>query len=137
MANQLATLVPSFDPSKDDMEDYTTKVELLLEAWPSDKYMELATRLILNTGGAAKQKLQLHRAELTKGTRSSVEKRVATSGGQWGRVNFGKRYEVAEKASFRCQQRADGTADSYLARADVVLWMELLLKHSRLEDLQA
>lgn len=48
--NQLAVLVlvPSFDPSKDDLQVYTQKVELLLEAWPSTKYGELATRLILN-----------------------------------------------------------------------------------------
>ena len=134
--NQLAMLVPSFDPSKDDIEDYTTKVELLLEAWPSDKYMELATRLILNTSGTAFKKLQLHRTDLLKGTRSSIEKLVSILGGQWGRVNVEKRYEIAEKALFRCQQRVDESSDSYLARADV-LWTELLLKHPRLEDLQA
>ena len=32
--NQLAILVPSFDPSKDDLQVYTQKVELLLTAWP-------------------------------------------------------------------------------------------------------
>ena len=134
--NQLAMLVPSFDPSKDDIEDYTTKVELLIEAWPDDKYMELATRLILNTSGTAFKKLQLHRAELMKGTRSSIEQLISILGGQWGRVNVEKRYEVAEKALFRCQQRPDESSDSYLARADV-LWTELLLKDPRLEDLQA
>ena len=84
--NQLAMLVPSFDPSKDDIEDYTTKVELLIEAWPDDKYTELAARLILNTSGTAFKKLQLHRTELMKGTKSSIEQLVAILGGQWGRV---------------------------------------------------
>ena len=114
--NQLAMLVPSFDPSKDDIEDYTTKVELLLEAWPSDKYMELATRLILNTSGTAFKKLQLHRTDLLKGTRSSIEKLVSILGGQWGRVNVEKRYEIAEKPCF--------AANSEWTRVLTVTWHE-------------
>ena len=35
VSNQLANLVPSFDPSKDDLQVYQQKVALLLEAWPS------------------------------------------------------------------------------------------------------
>ena len=59
---QLTYLVPSFDPTKDDLEQYVQKVEMLCEIWPSEKLNELATRLILNTVGAAFQKLQLQRA---------------------------------------------------------------------------
>lgn len=64
VTNQLAILVPTFDPAKDDLQVYQQKVALLLEAWPSNKYTELATRLILNCVGSAFQKLQLHQSEL-------------------------------------------------------------------------
>ena len=33
-SNHTATLVPTFDPAKDDLEQYTQKVELLTEIWP-------------------------------------------------------------------------------------------------------
>ena len=51
--NQLAALVPSFDPSKDDLQVYSQKVGLLVEAWPSGKFTALVTRLILNCSGSA------------------------------------------------------------------------------------
>ena len=41
-----------------------------------------------------------------------------------------------EKALFRCSQKSDETADSYLARADV-MWSELLAKGIALKDIQA
>ena len=44
ISNQLASLVPTFDPSKDDLQVYSQKVMLLLEAWPTGRYTELATR---------------------------------------------------------------------------------------------
>ena len=46
---ELASLVPGFDPSVDNVEIWTSKVELLLNTWPTDKLNELATRLILNS----------------------------------------------------------------------------------------
>ena len=63
-SNHMATLVPTFDPAKDDLEQYTQKVELLSEIWPGGKLNELITRLILNTNGTALQKLQLNKAQL-------------------------------------------------------------------------
>ena len=56
VSSQLTTLVPSFDPSKDELEQYVQKIEMLTEIWPAEKLNELATRLILNTSGAAFQK---------------------------------------------------------------------------------
>ena len=34
VSNQLASLVPTFDPAKDDMVMYQQRVELVLAAWP-------------------------------------------------------------------------------------------------------
>jgi len=39
--NQLAILVPSFDPSKDDIDIWTRKIDLLVHAWPDGKITEL------------------------------------------------------------------------------------------------
>ena len=134
--NQLAILVPTFDPSKDDVQVFSQKVNLLLNAWPDGKYTELATRLILGCTGSAFNKLQIHQAEITKNEKKSIQKIVELLGGQWGQINLERRYEYAERALFRCVQKQDETADSYLARADV-MWSELLAKGIALQDIQA
>lgn len=134
--NQLAILLPTFDPSRDDVQVYSQKVNLLLNAWPDGKYTELATRLILGTSGSAFNKLQIHQAEITKNDKKSIQKIVELLGGQWGQINLERRYEYVEKALFRCSQKSDETADSYLARADV-MWSELLAKGIALKDIQA
>ena len=87
-SNNMATLVPSYDPSKDDLEQYTQKVELLAEIWPSTKINELIARLVLNTTGTAFQKLQLNREKLMTGDKAGVELLVSLLGGQWGKINL-------------------------------------------------
>ena len=134
--NQLAALVPTFDPAKDDIQEYAKKVQLLLGMWPEGRWTELATRLILGTSGTAFQKLQLNSEEVTKNEKKSISTIIQLLGGQWGQIPLEKRYEAAERALFRCQQRSDETNDSYLARADV-LWQELINKSFKIEDLQA
>ena len=134
--NQLASLVPTFDPAKDDLTDYTKKVQLLMNMWPDGKWTELATRLILGCSGPAFQKLQLKSADITQNDKKSIQQIIEVLGGQWGQIPLEKKYEAAERALFRCTQRQDETNDSFLARADV-LWQELLNKEVKLEELQA
>ena len=74
--NQLAMLVPTFAPSKDDVQVFSRKVNLLLHAWLEGKYTELATRLILGCSGSAFNKLQIHQAEVTKNDKKSIQKIV-------------------------------------------------------------
>ena len=74
VSTQLAILVPTFDPAKDDLQVFTQKVELLLKAWPSNKLSELATRLILNCSGSAFKKLQLHQSEVTQNDEKSIKR---------------------------------------------------------------
>lgn len=136
VSNQLASLVPSFDPSKDDVQDYSKKVQLLMKMWPDNRWTELATRLILNTSGSAFQKLQLMGDDITKNERKSIQTIIEVLGGQWGQIPLEKKYEAAEKALFKCAQRQDESNDSYLARADV-LWQELLNKKMQLDELKA
>ena len=136
VSNQLAVLVPTFDPSKDDLQIYSQKVMLLLEAWPPNKYTELATRLMLNCSGSAFKKLQLHQSEVTQNDRKSIQKIIELLGGHWGQIDLEQRYEYAEKALYKCQQKSDESADSYLARADI-MWTELNSRKFQLSDLQA
>ena len=136
VSKQLAMLVPTFDPSKDDLQIYSQKVSLLLNAWPEGKYTELVTRLILNTTGSAFMKLQLKQKELMTNDRSSVEKVIEILGGHWGRIGLEKKYEYAERALFHCQQKGDESADSYLARADI-MWAELNAQNIKLKELQS
>ena len=135
--NQLAMLVPTFDPAKDDLKTFTQKIELLTTAWPDNRYGELATRIILlNCSGSAFQKLQLNREDLTKNEKKSVTKIIEILGGTWGQVDLERKYESAEKALYHCIQKQDESNDSYLARADI-LWTEVLAKGMKLEELQS
>ena len=133
---QLTSLVPQFDPAQHDLEQYSQKVELLANIWPTNKLNELVTRLILGTSGAAFQKLQLQKDELMVGDKTGVEKLVKILGGHWGKVSLERKYEIFEKAVFRCAQRQDESNDSFLARADI-LWTELIASKISLEELQA
>ena len=132
---QLAVLVPTFDPSRDDLTAYTKKVQLLTGMWPDGKWTELATRLILGCQGSAFLKLQLHQTEVTKNERKSVQRIIELLGGHWGQINLERQYEYVERALFRCQQKGDESSDSYLARADI-MWSELLSRGIKLEDIQ-
>ena len=137
ISNQLANLVPTFDPSKDDTTIYQQKVELVLAAWPKNRVTELVTRLILNCQGTAFQKLQLHQEELLKENDPKlVHRLINILGGQWGKVSLEKQYLEAEAALFNTVQKPDESNDSYLARSDVH-WMKLLAQKIKLEDLQA
>eukprot|EP00435_Cladocopium_sp_Y103_P010407 s1891_g2.t1 len=136
VSTQLATLVPSFDPAKDDLEQFTQKVELLSEIWPASKMNELITRLILNTSGTAFQKLQLNREKLLTNDKSGIQLLVSLLGGQWGKVNLEKKYDVVERALFKCIQRQDESNDSFLARCDVH-WSELKSKKIDLDEVHA
>ena len=60
-SNQLSSLIPTFDPATDNVEQWSQKIELLTKVWPEGKLTELATRIILNCKGSAFAKLQLRR----------------------------------------------------------------------------
>ena len=134
--NQLAMLVPTFNPATDSVDTWTQKVEMLVLAWPETKIKELATRLVLGCQGTAFQKLQLHRSEVLTNDPKCIQKIVEIVGGIWGQVPLEQKFELAERALYRTQQKNDETSDSYLARMDVT-WTELLSKKLSLSELQA
>jgi hypothetical protein len=136
ISNQLASLVPNFDPSKDDLQMYQRKVEMVLSVWPEAKISELVTRLILNTTGSAFAKLQLHHKELCTNEAKSIHKLIEYLGGHWGQTGLERRFADAEKALYQCRQQSDESHDSFLARADV-LWSKLKSQKLQIDDLQA
>eukprot|EP00435_Cladocopium_sp_Y103_P053005 s2015_g16.t2 len=82
------------------------------------------------------QELQLHQSEVTQNDRKSIQKIIELLGGHWGQIALEQKYEFAERALYRCQQKSDESADSYLARADI-MWTELINKSLKISDLQA
>ena len=137
VSNQLAQLIPVLgDPSPQAVEAWSQKVELLVEIWPADRLHELAARLMLNTSGAAFQKLQLRKDEFMKNSKDAIKAMVTAVGGTYGQVPLERRYEMAERAIFRGQQKVDETGDLFLARQEV-MWAELFQKKLTLENLQA
>ena len=134
--SQLASLVPTLDPSKDDLQTYQKRVQLVLAAWPKGRITELVMRLILNCQGSAFDKLQLHQTELMENDEKAVQKIISLLGGHWGKIGLEKQYEDAETALFHTTQYSDETNDSYLARSDVA-WSKLLARKMSLNDLQA
>lgn len=91
---------------------------------------------MLNTTGTAFQKLQLNQSQILVNNKSGIRKIIELLGGAWGQIPLERKFEAAERAIFRCQQKNDEANDSYLARADV-LWQELLNKGTKLDELQA
>ena len=98
VSNQLASLVPTFNPATDDLTTYKQKVELVLAAWPRNRITELVTRLILNCEGSAFQKLQLNHEQLLENDEKSVRRLVELLGAQWGKIGLEKQYEEVEAA---------------------------------------
>ena len=134
--SQLAMLVPTFEPGVDDVNIWSGKVELLLSTWPKTKIAELGTRLILGCRGSLFLKLQLYREEICVNDPKGIKKLVSLVGGSWGQIPLERKFELAEKALYKCIQKGDESSDSYLTRCDVV-WTELLARQVKLEELQA
>ena len=134
VATQLAQLVPTFDPGTDNVEVWRQKVLLLVKAWPEGKLVELATRKWLNTKGSAFQTLELRQAEVLR--RDSENHRDRDGSIRPAQVDLEKKYDVVERALYKCSQKADETSDSYLARADVA-WAEIDVKKVKLHEIQA
>ena len=134
--NSLAILVPTFDPSEDNVEIWSKKIEILLASWPKTKINELATRLILGCKGTAFQKLQLQSSQLLTGDEKGIKRIVEVVGGTWGQIPLEKRFEIVERALFRNVQKMDETSESYLSRSDVT-WTELINKNIQMEEIRS
>ena len=80
--------------------------------------------------------MQLRKKNLLAGTVESISQIVEIVGGQFGQVNLEQKFDIVEKALFRCAQKPDESADSYIARFEVV-WTEMLMKKINMSEVQA
>lgn len=104
MTSQLAQLVPTFDPGQDNVEQWKQKTSLLAKAWPEAKLLELQERIVLNTKGSAVQKLELCQSEVLTGAKEGTARILELVSGQFGQVALEKKFDVVDKALFKCQQ---------------------------------
>ena len=99
---KLASLVPSFDPTMDNVGIWTSKVELLLATWPPSKLNELATRLILGCKRCSLSETAATSGEVLTNSEKGIQRLVEIVGGTWGQIPLEKKFELAERALFRC-----------------------------------
>ena len=81
-------------------------------------------------------KLQLHRDAICINDPKGIRKLVELVGGSWGQIPLEKKFELAEKAVYKCIQKSDESSDSYVTRCEVV-WTEMLARNMQLGELQA
>ena len=81
-------------------------------------------------------KLQLHKDEIMVNDSKGIRKIVDLVGGSWGQIPLEQKFEIVEKALYKCVQKAGESADSFLSRCDVV-WSDLLIRKVKLEEIQA
>ena len=126
VSHQLATLVPTFEPAVDDVTACSNKMKLPLAAWPENKIVESATRLILNTKGSAFQKLQLKQKEILGNDPKGIRRLVELVGGSWGQVPLETKYELAERE--RCSGVNRNPMSQEIPMLLGLMWTELLAK---------
>ena len=128
----LSYLVPSYDPSKGDLLEYSQKVELVAAAWPEHRIGEL----VAFPGMSRRAKPQQRQNELMGAGKPGIQKGCGVARWLLGTIPLERKYETADKALFRCVQKQDESNDSYLARADIK-WSKLLAKKTSLEVTQS
>ena len=84
---------------------------------------------------AAFQKVPRIPAEKLRG-KEGIRLLVESLGGSWGKTTVEEKYHFFEQAIFQCQQKAEESNDSYLARHDA-FFEELLARNTQLQELRA
>ena len=127
--------IPNFQARVTNLDEYSQKLRLLKERWPSEHLHLLAPMAALDVEGAAFQKI----ARLDRGkpfSENRVQILVESLGGTWGKTKVEERYHFFEQAIYQVGQKADESNDSYLARHDYD-FEELLTRGVTLEEIRA
>ena len=128
--------IPEFVPGQTDPEEYATKLQFVAMLWPPQHYSHLVSRAVLNLRGTAFDQAALKPELVATQDETALKNIVAMVGGSWGKTALAEKYEIVEKAIFQLQQISDESADSYLARSDVI-WAKMLRKNLTLAELQS
>ena len=116
--NNIWTLLPSFDPSEDDIREYTDKVRFLEAICPSKDKGMLAPRLaMLCKGTAWGQVKALSPSDLTNPTTGVKSLLQALS--SWEEAAELKTFEQFEKAIYKVVQKNDEATNSFVNRLEV------------------
>ena len=116
--NNIWTLLPSFDPSEDDIREYTDKVRFLEAICPAKDKGMLAPRLaMLCKGTAWGQVKALSPTDLTNATTGVKSLLQALS--SWEEAAELKTFEQFEKAIYKVVQKSDEATNSFVNRLEV------------------
>ena len=106
-SNNFWNLLPSFDPSEDDIREFSQKARIIHGVMPEKDKPNLAPRLaMLCKGTAWSQVRQLHPKKLTKAD-TGVEY-LLTALFAWEETSEMKTHELFEPALYKVVQKAEG-----------------------------
>lgn len=115
LSNNFWSLLPSFDPSVDDIREYTQKVKFIHGVLPESQKPMLAPRLAMLCKGTAWSQVQrLESKDLThatKGVKVLLEALAA-----WEETSEMRTFELFEKALYRITQKQDEATHSFNLR---------------------
>ena len=116
--SHLWSLLPSFDPSTDEIKEYVEKVRFLQGICPqADKGM-LAPRLSMLCRGTAWQQVRNIPAGTLTDPKKGVDALLAALS-SWEEISEMQTYEKFEKALFKVSQKSDEAVNSYVNRLQV------------------
>ena len=117
-SNAIWTLLPSFDPSVDDVKEYIAKVRFLEGICPKKDKPMLAPRLaMLCKGTAWHQVRQIKPEDLTSADHGVKHLLKALSA--WEESAELRTFELFEKALYKTIQKSDESTQSFVNRLDV------------------
>ena len=109
------SLLPSFDPSSDEIKEYVEKVRFLQGICPQADKAMLAPRLSMLCRGTAWQQVR----NIPSGTLTDPKKGVdalLAALSSWEEISEMQTYEKFEKALFKVYQKSDEAVNSYSQR---------------------
>ena len=129
--------IPKFIPGTTNVQEYTQKMKIIANIWPTEHLEALAPRAALMVEGAAFHKVMRIPAEKLKvKTVDGVIALVEALGGSWGMTMLEEQYDAFERALYGTLQKSDESHDSYLARSEVH-FEDLLARGTTLEEIRA
>lgn len=116
--SHLWSLLPSFDPSTDEVKEYVEKVRFLQGICPQADKAMLAPRLSMLCRGTAWQQVRNIPAGTLTDPKKGVDALLAALS-SWEEISEMQTYEKFEKALFKVYQKSDEAVNSYVNRMQV------------------
>ena len=114
------TLLPSFDPSQDDIKEYVAKVKFVDGICPKKDRNMLAPRLAMLCKGTAWHQVRTINADKLTNPDTGVKSLLAALA-SWEESAELNTFELFDKAIYRTTQKADESTQSFVNRLDVAI----------------